>query len=402
MIKLTFVGDIMCEKPLLKAAKQKGGDYDFSSLFCNTKSLFSESDYLIGNLETPLAGKAERYTNALYSFNTPDEFASALKEAGFSLIATANNHCLDRGLTGLKRTNEILDANGIQHTGTWITPKARKEGCYFTTNGGINIAIITYTYGTNYAVNHFNLSEEEEVMVNLLHPYHELVYGAKVEENKISSLKRTFGRFVSEEKKIRLKKVLHRRYNTPREDNYLNEKTVRPYIEKLKKDIALAKTKADIIIFYPHIGGQFNIKPGKFTEYIFNEVLKMGVDAIIGSHPHIVQKARIISGVPCYYSIGNYSISPSSVYLLHEHLPEYGLAVHLYIEKKIVSSSFSVLKMVEEKNKVLTVYPVDEYAALLQDATDLEKLKREMMQIYTTVSGKVIHNEFVLQKEYIL
>ena len=65
MIKISILGDIMCEPLLLKAAK-KGGSYDFSGVFENVKELLSESDYVIGNLETPLAGKEAKYVNELY------------------------------------------------------------------------------------------------------------------------------------------------------------------------------------------------------------------------------------------------------------------------------------------------------------------------------------------------
>ena len=56
-MKITFLADIMCEPPVLKAAKRKGGRYDFGGVFAHEKGLISEADLVIGNLETPLAGK---------------------------------------------------------------------------------------------------------------------------------------------------------------------------------------------------------------------------------------------------------------------------------------------------------------------------------------------------------
>ena len=109
LIRITFVGDIMCERPLLKAYFMNKG-YDFRPVFEATKKLFNESDFVIGNLETVFAGKEVGYTNSLYSFNTPDEFLDALKESGIDLFLTANNHCLDRGIDGLKRTIHELDS----------------------------------------------------------------------------------------------------------------------------------------------------------------------------------------------------------------------------------------------------------------------------------------------------
>ena len=95
-------------------------------------------------------------------------------------------------------------------------------------------------------------------------------------------------------------------------------------------------------------------------------------------------------------------MSPNSVYLLREHLPEYGLAVHLYVEGKVIRIAFSILKIVETKDKPLTVYPVDVYASLLTEREALEKLKTEVSQIYTTVTGETLNRESVLQREYLM
>ena len=102
----------MCERPLLKACYSNKG-YNFKSVFEVTKKLFNNSDYVIGNLETVFAGEEAGYTNSLYSFNTPDEFLDALKESGIDLFLTANNHCLDRGIEGLRRTVHELDSRNI-------------------------------------------------------------------------------------------------------------------------------------------------------------------------------------------------------------------------------------------------------------------------------------------------
>ena len=74
MIKISFLGDIMCEPLLLKAAKIHN-TYDFSRVFLNVKGLLADSDYVVGNLETPLAGEEAGLVNELFSFNAPDEFA---------------------------------------------------------------------------------------------------------------------------------------------------------------------------------------------------------------------------------------------------------------------------------------------------------------------------------------
>lgn len=406
MNKITFIGDAMCEPMLLKASEKPDGSYDFNGVFRNLKDMFSEADYVIANLETPLAGKEAGFTDDLFSFNTPDEFAAAMKKAGVSFVSTANNHCIDRGFDGLLRTIKALDRIGLPHSGTFSSGDARTEAHYAEING-TKIAVIPYTYGVNYFMHKTDLSKEQEECVNLLHSYDMPVYGGvpSVSKNPAEKLLRGIINFLfrDEIKRITVKKKLGLVYNVATADNYIDEKAVNSYVDRLLRDIDEARSKADCVIFYPHIGGQFNIEPGKFTDHVFEKVLSQGkVDAVIGSHPHIVQKAEIRNNVPVFYSIGNFSMSPNSVYLLHEHLPQYGLAVHMYLENgRIVRTAFSVLVIVESKEKPLTVYnAADLYNKGISDAAK-EKLRNEVKQIWSTVTGNTTDDPG-LKKEYIL
>lgn len=120
MIKISFVGDIMCQKWLLKAAKKKDGSFDFTSVFQNMKEIFAASDYVVGNLETVCAGKKNRYTNDMYSYNSPDSLLEAIAASGIDMVTCANNHSLGRGSEGLYRTLSLLDAAGMQRTGAYL------------------------------------------------------------------------------------------------------------------------------------------------------------------------------------------------------------------------------------------------------------------------------------------
>lgn len=403
MYKITLFGDMMCEPLLLRQARQKDGQFNFDGMFVQIRPMIDEADYVICNLETPLAGEAAGYTDSLFQFNTPDSFADAIKKAGISMVTTANNHCLDRGFKGLKRTVQVLDAKGIPHFGTWEKPEDRQEAFYFSL-GEQTIALIAGTYGTNYAVNHCNLNEAEEQCILLFHAHNEPVYRKKNIVKTKSVPRKVWNKFLkmfSEEKRTWILRTLGMPYNYTREDDFLDPLTAKPYFDNLRENIRLAKQKADLVIFYPHVGGQFNINPGPFTRYTFEQALDAGCDAVIASHPHIVQKAEIKAGIPCFYSIGNFSMSPNSVYLLPEHLPEYGLAVHLYIdEKKIQQLSFSILKMVETKKDMLVVWPVDQYYAQC-DAQQKQDVEKHVKQIYQTVSSRRLETE-PIRREYIL
>ena len=401
--KITIIGDIMCE-PLLLKASVNNGVYNFDSVFENITDMFKKSDYVIGNLETPLAGEEKTYTKGLFSFNTPDEFADAVKASGINLVTTANNHCFDRGIDGMLRTMEVLEKKNIPYTGTYKTAEERTEAYYADVNG-IRIAVVAYTYGTNYSGNHIMLDDSNKHLVNLLRPQNERYFVPAKNKGKISFANRAFRKFLGffdEEKQIHIKKRLGMTYYVAHQDDSLDEATAAPYIKKLQEDISLAKKKADVVLFYPHIGGQFNLDPGVFSDYVFDKAIEAGCDAIIASHVHNVQKAEKRNTIPCFYSIGNFSMSPNSVYLLHENLPDYGIAVHLYIDEKGMNKiTFSVIKMIENKKQSLTIYPVDKLYNELKSVKEKEQLLKDTKQIYTTVTGRC-DNNFSIESEYLV
>lgn len=396
MKKISIVGDIMCEPLMLKAAR-KGEAYDFSGVFSNVKPLLGKSDYVIGNLETPLAGKQAKYVHELFSFNAPDEFGQAVKDGGIDLVTTANNHCLDRGVDGLKRTAEVLNRLNIPFTGTYGCKEDRQEAVYFNLND-LRVAVISYTLSTNFSLNHIKITKEEENLINLLRPQEmlnslpkELSLSKKIVSYALKPFK--------PDHRCYIKKALHMTYNRASTDDYLDEERIRPYIDKLTTDIRLASQQADLVLFYPHTGGQFNDFPGRFTEYVIEKAIKSGCDIVIGSHPHVVQKAEIINGKPCFYSIGNFSMSPNSVYLYFKNLPQYGIIVHLYIDNKSISDiTFSIVKMIEKKKSLLTVYPIHTLYELCNDE-EKRAIVNNVEQIYKVVTGKQLTGK-IIRREY--
>ena len=112
MDKITVLGDIMVEPPFMEQVAQQGA-YDFKPSFAPLKALLKDSDYVIGNLETPLAGEEAGYTNRIVSFNSPDSLLDALIDLGVDAVSTVNNHCLDRGLAGLERTLQVLISTAL-------------------------------------------------------------------------------------------------------------------------------------------------------------------------------------------------------------------------------------------------------------------------------------------------
>lgn len=117
-LSIAAVGDVMVHKPQL-AAQYNGetGTYSFTNNFQYIKEYISAADLALCNVETTFAGG----TYSGYPvFNAPDSLATALKEAGFDVALTANNHIMDKGLSGMKRTLEVLREEGLKTAGTQL------------------------------------------------------------------------------------------------------------------------------------------------------------------------------------------------------------------------------------------------------------------------------------------
>lgn len=164
-ITLMAVGDIMVHDEQLEAARlPDGSNYDFAPFFNQVAPIFQEADWLIGNLETTLAGAELKYTG-YPMFNSPDSLADTLKQLGFTALTTANNHSLDRREAGVLRTIEALDRAGIQHTGTFRDEASRNQPLLLTKDG-FTLALIAYTYGTNG----IPIPKGKPYLVNLIDP----------------------------------------------------------------------------------------------------------------------------------------------------------------------------------------------------------------------------------------
>ena len=402
-MKITFLGDIMIEPPVLKAAKRHGGAYDFSGVFARTKALLSESDYVVGNLETPLAGEGATYTQTHLCFNAPDAYVDALLDAGVNLVSTTNNHTFDRGYEGMERTLRVLDKKGLAHTGSFLRGTQRPEA-YYTQVGDTRIAVIAYTYGTNYDGSGGACLAEGEYAntVNLLcnqqcNTYLPGVFRAKDWMDKLFKKLRLFK---DPHTYAQYKPLFGLTATYSRDDDCLENKVDTPYIEQMQNDIRLAKQNADLVLFYPHVGGQFNLKPGAFTEYVVDKAVEAGADAVIATHSHIPQKLVSKHGVPCSYCLGNFNMNPRSYLAMPEILTNYGYALHLYVEEhRIAKVTFSMMKNYVENDGQISSYPVDELYASLKTDKEKKKLEQDIRHLYGRITGHVLKENYV-RREY--
>ncbi|CAN7514338.1 CapA family protein [Paenibacillus sp. LjRoot153] len=144
-ITIAAVGDLLMKKQMIASAAREGG---FDPIFSKVKPYLRKSDLTIGNLETTFSGNNFREEPGKLLFNSPDKFAATLRNLGFDVLGTANNHCMDGKLSGLRRTLNVLDRHGLRHTGTNRSAQEARRKLIINVKG-IKIGILAYTKGTN-------------------------------------------------------------------------------------------------------------------------------------------------------------------------------------------------------------------------------------------------------------
>ena len=329
VIKLTFLGDMLCQREQIAAVKKAKCGYDV--VFDQVKHLWSDSDYVVGNLETPIAGKKLRYAYEAMRFNAPEDFLKAIKNAGITFLSTANNHALDRGVDGLNKTLENLDSIGLEHDGTFAT-KADSEQIFVKDFDGFRIAFISCTYGTNQGLKCNYLPDDELWRVRILK------YPEQVVTTKLFLLRRFISNLipmvlkkwlrVSRGRAVTVKQVFLRDSVPSEEMGNLRHKV---FEENIRHLISRANEIADFVIVLPHVGGQYCSDPGEYQLYAMNLLAEAGADLIVANHAHIPQKAlRCANGALGFCALGDFCFTPSMDGA--DRLSDYSIALHILID----------------------------------------------------------------------
>jgi poly-gamma-glutamate capsule biosynthesis protein CapA/YwtB (metallophosphatase superfamily) len=200
-------------------------EYNYEPTFRYVKPYIEQADIAIANLEVTLGGPPYK---GYPQFSSPDALAITARDAGFDIFLQANNHALDRGKAGFKRTMVMLDSLQVIHTGAFADSTDRmKNYPLIVEKNRIRIALLNYTYSTNGIV------IQKPLLIN--------------------------------------------RLDTSR----------------IRRDLNKARlANPDYIIVTMHWGEEYqrfeNINQRKLAAFI----LQHGADAIIGSHPHVVQPIK--------------------------------------------------------------------------------------------------------------
>jgi len=256
---LATTGDIMCHNTNFQDAYNSSTkSYDFSYYFTDIKQYLQEADITVGNLETTLSG-AKRGYSGYPTFNTPEILAKNLKSAGFNLVTTANNHCMDKGYSGIESTIDFLDEADLAHTGTFKSKKDQ-ETILIKNVKGVNIAFLSFTYGTN---------------------------GIAIPKDKSYAV------------------------------NLIDKDLIKSQIELAKKQ------NPDLICVSMHWGIEYQTKANKEQQNLANFLFNNGVDVILGNHSHVPQQMekrtiKLADGSTkdgfVIYSLGNFMANQNKQY----------------------------------------------------------------------------------------
>lgn len=250
-LRITAVGDIMAHSTQIDTAYDKSCKcYKFDEVFVNISDQLKDSDLRIANFETTLPGLDKEYTGYPL-FGAPDSLAEAVKKAGFDIVTTSNNHCMDKGKKGLRRTIDRLAELGFHQTGTFKDKSDYEtRRIQLLEKNGFTFVLLAYTYSTN------GIAIPADVHVNLI-------------------------------------------------DKDLISEDI-----SLAKDL-----NPDFIMVYYHFGLEYQRLPSDEQRDLVQFTFHEGADIVLGGHPHVLQpyekkwyrdKYGILKERLVIYSLGNF------------------------------------------------------------------------------------------------
>ena len=234
---LAVCGDVMSHMPVTNDAWEEEQDvYDYRPIWAQAEPYIQAADYAVANLETTLSETGPY--SGFPAFRSPAALAGSLAGAGFDLVLTANNHCLDRGFDGLVSTLDALDEAGLAHVGTYRTQEEQAAGrIHLADVGGISVAFLGYTYGTNG----IPVPSGREYAVDL--------------------------------------------FNT----DYMTTLST-PDTGRIEADLAAARAlEPDLIAVLIHWGVEYQTTQNSYQEQIADLLIENGADLVLGGHPHVPQ-----------------------------------------------------------------------------------------------------------------
>ncbi len=258
-------GDILFHDWVIKSGKKDDGTYNYDHIHRWWKDYVQGVDFAVANLEVTLCGSDNGYEYKGYPcFNSPDAAAEALKNAGFDMALTANNHSYDTRNVGFMRTQQVLDQIGLKRIGTRLT----EDTPNFTVEeiNGIKIGMINYTYATS-------IEDSGKVYLNGI--------PLTLEDSNLV--------------------------------NAFSYSRLEAFYTKLSGELEQMKQQgAEVTVLYIHWGDEYQTTQNSTQSAMAQRLCDLGVDVIVGNHAHVPQPVELLTNSAdetqktlCIYSTGN-------------------------------------------------------------------------------------------------
>ena len=303
---LIAVGDYLIHSSVYKDANRlaNGDGYDFKPMISYIKEIVSNYDIAYYNQETILGG-SELGLSDYPTFNSPYEAGDAMLDAGFNL---ATNHTMDSGKKAVENSCKYWQSKeNVLTAGSYCSEEERNKINIKEINN-IKYTMLNYTYGTN------GMPVANDYLVN--------VWPTDIDN-----------------------------INNPEKDT-----KYQAYKKQVKEDIDKVKDKVDFLIVAMHWGVEYTHEPTAYEKDMASYLASLGVNLIIGTHPHVIQQVTWIDDTLVIYSLGNFI---SAQYQNKSTCTNYKctteLMTSLKIEKDIKNNQTSV-KITNVENELLYNY----------------------------------------------
>jgi len=320
VIHYAAAGDLNINETTVAAG---GTTYNYTDAFLDVAHLLADADIASINFEGNLCG--EPYGS---SFSAPNTMAAALQKAGVDLVQMANSYSINRGISGLQSSIDAVRSAGMEPVGVYASNAEfnQNKGYTIRTVKGVKLAFVAFTKGMDGMA----LPPGSEKCVNVLYTDYDSSYQT-IDRERITSI-----------------------------------------LSAVKKE------KPDIVIALLHWGSEFNNTISKSQTEITTLLQANGVDAIIGTHSHYVQKMSFDgeTGQFVAYSLGDFFSNAQRAG------SEYSVILDLEITKpadgkaRITGYSYTPIFTVHEENQPLKVVRIDQ-AIAAYEGNYLQKVSQQ-------------------------
>ena len=227
-------------------------------------------------------------------FNSPYEVGDAFIDAGFNLVSLATNHTLDKGERGILNSRAYWNKQENVVAAGSYSSNEERDKIIVSEKNGLTYAFLSYTTYTNGLI----VPKGKEYLVN--------VYDK----------------------------------------------------EKVKKDVEAYKDKVDVIMVAMHWGTEYVSYPTTAQKEIANYLASLGVNLIIGTHPHVIEPIEYIGDTLVIYSLGNFVSSQVGVERLTGLMASLDIIKEEYHgETKITFDNIEGTLLYTDRNNGYIVYP---------------------------------------------